>query len=74
LTSLKQYPVLLEQNRVLVNPRPMSPASRPLIRGEQEQTTVILGTGAAGSSAAITLRDSGYAGRLCLSIKNKMPL
>ncbi|HAT2611432.1 TPA: FAD-dependent oxidoreductase [Kluyvera intermedia] len=71
LTSLKQYPVLLEQNRVLVNPRPMSPASRPLIRGEQEQTTVILGTGAAGSSAAITLRDSGYAGRLILIDKEQ---
>jgi NADPH-dependent 2,4-dienoyl-CoA reductase/sulfur reductase-like enzyme/nitrite reductase/ring-hydroxylating ferredoxin subunit len=66
LTSLKQYPVQIEQNRVLVNPRPMSPASNPKIRGEQAQTTVILGTGAAGSTAAITLRDAGYQGKLIL--------
>ncbi len=66
LTNLKQYPVLIEQNRVLVNPRPMSPASFPQIRGDKPQTTVIIGTGAAGSAAAVTLRDAGYSGRLVL--------
>ncbi len=71
LTNLKQYPVRLEQNRVLVSPRPMSPASYPQIRGEQEQTTVIVGTGAAGSAAAITLRDAGYTGRLVLVDKEE---
>lgn len=71
LTSLKQYPVLLEQNRVMVNPRPMSQASRSQIRGDEEQTTVILGTGAAGSSAAVTLRDAGYTGHLILIDKER---
>ncbi|QHM96160.1 FAD-dependent oxidoreductase [Kosakonia sacchari] len=66
LQNLKQYPVMLEQNRVLVNPRPLSPASHSLIRGERPQTAVILGTGAAGSAAAITLRDAGFNGHLVL--------
>ncbi|MGK9175280.1 FAD-dependent oxidoreductase [Yokenella regensburgei] len=66
LSSLKQYPVLIEENRVMVNPRPMSPARFPQIRGDEEETTVIVGTGAAGSAAAITLQDEGYKGRLIL--------
>lgn len=70
LTNLKQYPVLVEQNRVLVNPRPRSPASRPNIRGDRPQTAVILGTGAAGSAAAITLRDAGFSGHLILIDKD----
>jgi NADPH-dependent 2,4-dienoyl-CoA reductase/sulfur reductase-like enzyme/nitrite reductase/ring-hydroxylating ferredoxin subunit len=66
LKSLKQYPVTLEGNRVLVSPRALSPASHTLIRGERPQTAVILGTGAAGSAAAITLRDAGFNGHLIL--------
>ncbi|WP_312688931.1 FAD-dependent oxidoreductase [Kosakonia sp.] len=66
LTNLKQYPVTIEHNRVLVNPRPLSPASRPKIRGDHPQTAVILGTGAAGSAAAITLRDAGFTGHLIM--------
>ncbi len=66
LQNLKQYPVTLEQNRVLVNPRPLSPASHPVIRSERPETAVILGTGAAGSAAAITLRDAGFNGKLIL--------
>lgn len=66
LQNLKQYPVHIEQNRVLVNPRPLSPASHTQIRGERPQTAVILGTGAAGSAAAITLRDAGFNGHLIL--------
>lgn len=66
LSNLKQYPVRIEQNRVLVSPRAVSPASRVQIRGDQPQTVAILGTGAAGSAAAITLRDAGFTGHLIL--------
>ncbi|WLI78734.1 FAD-dependent oxidoreductase [Kosakonia sp. H02] len=66
LQNLKQYPVHIEQNRVLVNPRPLSPASHTKIRGDRPQTVVILGTGAAGSAAAVTLRDAGFNGHLIL--------
>lgn len=66
LSNLKQYPVRIEENRVLVSSRAMSPTSAPLLRGESEQTAAILGTGAAGSAAAITLRDAGFKGRLIL--------
>ncbi|AZI88718.1 pyridine nucleotide-disulfide oxidoreductase [Kosakonia sp. CCTCC M2018092] len=66
LQNLKQYPVHIEQNRVLVNPRPLSPTNHNTIRGDGPQTIVILGTGAAGSSAAVTLRDAGFNGHLML--------
>ncbi|XTZ37509.1 FAD-dependent oxidoreductase [Salmonella enterica] len=66
LSNLKQYPLRIEQNRVLVSPHPHSPVSRPQIRGERPQTAVILGTGAAGSAAAVTLRDAGFNGHLIL--------
>lgn len=66
LSNLKQYPVRIEQNRVLVSPRAVSPASNRQIRGDKPDTVVILGTGAAGSAAAVTLRDAGFSGHLIL--------
>lgn len=66
LSSLRQYPVRVEEGKVYVSPKAMSPASRPQIRGDGSQTFVILGVGAAGSAAAITLRDEGFSGKLIL--------
>ena len=66
LASLRQYPVRVEEGKVYVSPKAMSPALRAQIRGEEAQTFVILGTGAAGSAAAITLRDEGFNGKLIL--------
>lgn len=66
LNNLKQYPVRIEQNRVLVSTRAASPATHGQIRGDRPQTIVILGTGAAGSAAAVTLRDAGFSGHLIL--------
>lgn len=66
LASLRQYPVRVEAGKVYVSPKAMSPASRPMIKGDGSQTIVILGVGAAGSAAAITLRDEGFSGKLIL--------
>jgi len=66
LNNLKQYPVRIEQNRVLVSTRAASPTNSREIRGDRPQTVVILGTGAAGSAAAVTLRDAGFSGHLIL--------
>ena len=65
LADLKQYPLRIENDNVLVNPKAMSPAS-PMGSGATEPVFVVLGGGAAGSAALWRLRHDGFKGRLVL--------
>ncbi|MDQ1212098.1 FAD-dependent oxidoreductase [Pantoea anthophila] len=65
LADLKQYPLRIEEGRVLVNPEAMSPAA-PIGSGADAPVFVVLGGGAAGSAALWRLRHEGYKGRLVL--------
>lgn len=65
LADLKQYPLRIEEGRVLVNPKAMSPAA-PIGSGAAAPVYVVLGGGAAGSAALWRLRHDGFKGRLIL--------
>ena len=61
---LPAFPVRIESGRVVVS---LEPHPAPAIAaGRDERCFVIIGAGAAGQSAAQTLRDDGFAGRLVL--------
>ena len=62
LADLKQYPLRIEEGRVLVNPKAMSPAA-PIGSGADAPVYVVLGGGAAGSAALWRLRHDGFKGR-----------
>ncbi len=65
LADLKQYPVRIENEAVLVNPKAMSPATA-IGSGAAAPVFVVLGGGAAGSAALWRLRHEGFKGRLIL--------
>ncbi|MEQ4583556.1 MAG: FAD-dependent oxidoreductase [Pantoea agglomerans] len=65
LADLKQYPLRIEEGRVLVNPKAMSPAA-PIGSGAAAPVYVVLGGGAAGSAALWRLRHEGFKGRVIL--------
>lgn len=65
LSHLQQYPLRIENGMVQVNPAPL-PERQPLPEGNDSAIFVILGSGAAGSAAAWTLRDEGFSGKLIL--------
>nr|WP_226375658.1 FAD-dependent oxidoreductase [Pantoea stewartii] len=65
LADLKQYPVRIENEVVLVNPKAMSPATA-IGSGAAAPVFVVLGGGAAGSAALWRLRHEGFKGRLIL--------
>ena len=62
---LSRFPVQIEDGRVLVSLQPISFASSEVLDADG-RCFVILGTGAAGQSAAQTLREEGFAGRLVM--------
>ncbi|MGK3142773.1 FAD-dependent oxidoreductase [Pantoea sp. C2G6] len=65
LADLKQYPLRIEEGKVLVNPKAMSPAA-PIGSGAEAPVYVVLGGGAAGSAALWRLRHEGFKGRVVL--------
>ncbi|CAH0282179.1 Rhodocoxin reductase [Erwinia aphidicola] len=65
LSDLKRYPVRVENGMIQVDPQPMPPLAT-FSAGDSKPVFVILGTGAAGSAAAWTLRREGFDGRLVL--------
>jgi NADPH-dependent 2,4-dienoyl-CoA reductase/sulfur reductase-like enzyme/nitrite reductase/ring-hydroxylating ferredoxin subunit len=64
LTSVGCYPVKVEGGAVYVGE--VRKPKAPQIEGEDERTFVIVGGGAAGNAAAITLREEGFAGRILM--------
>jgi NADPH-dependent 2,4-dienoyl-CoA reductase/sulfur reductase-like enzyme/nitrite reductase/ring-hydroxylating ferredoxin subunit len=61
---LPSFPIRIENGRVLVS---LQPNPAPAIEaGRDDRCFVIIGAGAAGQSAAQTLREDGFAGRLML--------
>lgn len=65
LSDLKRYPVRVENGMVQVDPEPLPPLVT-FAADQQEPVYVILGTGAAGATAAWTLRREGFRGKLIL--------
>ena len=65
LSHLPQYPLRIENGMVQVKPEPL-PARQPQSGSPSSAVFVIVGSGAAGSAAAWTLRDQGFAGKLIL--------
>ncbi|MFT8354370.1 MAG: FAD-dependent oxidoreductase [Gluconobacter japonicus] len=69
LEPLPRYPVEIVDGRVLVGSEPMK-REAPLERQEDE-SVLILGAGAAGIMAAITLRQEGFAGTITMVTEEK---
>ena len=61
---LPRYPVHVEAGRLLVSLQPI--AEPQAVTASDERCFVLLGAGAAGQSAAQTLREEGFAGRLIM--------
>jgi NADPH-dependent 2,4-dienoyl-CoA reductase/sulfur reductase-like enzyme/nitrite reductase/ring-hydroxylating ferredoxin subunit len=64
LEGLARYPVCIEHGQVLVGPQPID--SPPAAAQDDPRTMVIVGNGAAGTCAAVTLRAAGFGGRVVL--------
>ena len=69
LEPLPRYPVEIVDGRVLVGTSPMKrdvPSAR-----QEDETVLILGAGAAGLMAAVTLRQEGFAGKITMVTEEK---
>ena len=69
LEPLPRYPVVIVVGRVLVGTSPMKrdvPSAR-----QEDETVLILGAGAAGLMAAVTLRQEGFAGKITMVTEEK---
>ena len=69
LDPLPRYPVEVVDGRVLVGTDPMA-REVPALRQEDE-SVLILGAGAAGVTAAVTLRQEGFAGKITMVTEEK---
>ncbi|MFT9446260.1 FAD-dependent oxidoreductase [Gluconobacter japonicus] len=69
LEPLPRYPVEIVDGRVLVGSEPMK-REAPLDR-QKGESVLILGAGAAGIMAAITLRQEGFAGTITMVTEEK---
>ncbi|WP_017347941.1 FAD-dependent oxidoreductase [Pantoea sp. A4] len=65
LADLKQYPLRIENGKVRITPKAMSPASFTAQAGHAP-VWVVIGAGAAGCAAVWTLRHEGFSGRIIL--------
>jgi NADPH-dependent 2,4-dienoyl-CoA reductase/sulfur reductase-like enzyme/nitrite reductase/ring-hydroxylating ferredoxin subunit len=65
---LPAFPVRIENGRVLVSlePSPAAATATAIATARDDRCFVIIGAGAAGQSAAQTLREDGFQGRLVL--------
>lgn len=64
LDPLPNYPVEIHDGRVLVGLTPRASDAPPPMR--ESETVAIIGAGAGGVTAAVTLRQHGFAGRILL--------
>lgn len=64
LDALRQYPVRIDGDRVLVSAEPIPLVPRPA--GTDARTFLVVGAGAAGTAAAAALREFGFDGRVVL--------
>ncbi|MFF7710030.1 FAD-dependent oxidoreductase [Pseudomonas sp. NPDC007930] len=65
LDALKRYRVRLDGERVWVDDQPLPSAPRPRAKADR-RTFAIIGAGAAGTAAALALRENGFAGRILM--------
>ncbi len=69
LDPLTRYPVRIEDDDVLVSPDPVQVRSTPGRPGSDRidrRAVLILGSGAAGTAAAVALRDAGFPGSITM--------
>src|SRR5438132_794064 len=66
LNPVASYDVVQRQGSVFVGPRKKAPVRSSASRGDAPSAIVIVGAGAAGNSAAQTLRDLGFGGEITL--------
>jgi apoptosis-inducing factor 3 len=64
LDRLTRYPVQIEGDDVFADPRPID--AEPEVGQIDGRVTLILGSGAAGTAAAVALREAGYRGRVTI--------
>lgn len=64
LEGLARYPVRIENGQVLVAPHKIE--DEPVPAKDDARIMVIIGNGAAGTCAAVTLREAGFGGRVVL--------
>ncbi len=70
LDALTRYPVHIEGDDVLISPAPVS--TERTIAAPAGPIVLIVGSGAAGTAAAVALRDLGFSGRVTM-IGNEAP-
>ncbi len=63
LEGLKTYPVRVSGEDIFVDSEPIKPAV-PKVSSHDPRTFVLIGSGAAGTMAAVTLRKEGFDGRI----------
>ncbi len=64
MVALKTYAVDIEGAEIYVDPEPLAPERRPASGSAELRTILLVGAGAAGTMAAVTLRQEGFAGRI----------
>jgi NADPH-dependent 2,4-dienoyl-CoA reductase/sulfur reductase-like enzyme/nitrite reductase/ring-hydroxylating ferredoxin subunit len=66
MEALKTYPVRLDANDILVDPEPKPSVNVSMTQVADSPVFVLVGAGAAGTMAAVTLVEHGFSGRIVI--------
>ena len=71
LDPLPHYPARVRDGRIQVRLQPIAPA--PALPTGHDAHVIVVGDGAAGVTAAVSLREFGFAGRITMSSRDTAP-